>query len=174
MRAGAQLTEADKVKLRALNQEESRLTTSNSQNKLLAATKAGATRPRRPCAARRAERRRDRGGAPKRRRARKHDRQVGAAAAEHDAAAGSRPRSPIATLRQRIFEASINRAEHGDSNDTRAHRRATGQLRAERAKLLGYPTYAAYALDDQMAKTPEAAIKLLTELVPPATAQGAR
>jgi peptidyl-dipeptidase Dcp len=45
------------------------------------------------------------------------------------------------------------------------------QLRAERAKLLGYPTYSAYALDNQMAKTPDAAVKLLTDLVPPSIAK---
>ena len=41
------------------------------------------------------------------------------------------------------------------SNDTRAIVQRLAQLRAEQAKLLGYPNYAAYALDDQMAKTPE-------------------
>jgi peptidyl-dipeptidase Dcp len=45
------------------------------------------------------------------------------------------------------------------------------ELRAEKAKLLGYPTWAAYALANQGAKTPENAIKLLTDLVPPATAR---
>src|SRR5438067_317498 len=43
-----------------------------------------------------------------------------------------------------------------------------------RAQLLGYPSLAAYVLDDQMAKTPDAAIKLLSDLVPAATAQARR
>src|SRR5438128_5417392 len=45
------------------------------------------------------------------------------------------------------------------------------ELRAEKAKLLGYPNWAAYVLQTQGAKTPENAIKLLTDLVPPATAR---
>jgi len=46
------------------------------------------------------------------------------------------------------------------------------QLRAQRAKLLGYPNFATYVLDDQMAKTPDAAMKLMTDLAPAATAKG--
>ena len=45
------------------------------------------------------------------------------------------------------------------------------QLRAQKAKLLGYPTYAAWKLEDQMAKTPEAALKFMDALVPGATAK---
>jgi peptidyl-dipeptidase Dcp len=44
------------------------------------------------------------------------------------------------------------------------------QLRAEKAKLLGFPTYATWKLENQMAKTPEAALKFMNDLVPPATA----
>src|SRR5205085_4021116 len=44
-------------------------------------------------------------------------------------------------------------------------------LRAQRAKLLGYASYAAFSLDDQMAKTPEKAIGLLSDLVPGSTAR---
>jgi len=63
------------------------------------------------------------------------------------------------------------RGNHGGPNDTKAIVTRLAQLRAQRAKLLGYPTYAAYALDDQMATTPANAIKLLTDLVPAATAK---
>jgi peptidyl-dipeptidase Dcp len=73
--------------------------------------------------------------------------------------------------RERLYRASTERAEQGDANDTRAVVRRLAELRAERAELLGYPTYAAYALDDQMAKTPEAAVKLLTDVVPAAIAK---
>src|SRR5438552_3393193 len=48
------------------------------------------------------------------------------------------------------------------------------RARAQRARLLGYPSLAGYVLDDQMAKTPDAAIKLLSDLVPAATAQARR
>ncbi len=75
------------------------------------------------------------------------------------------------TLRERLFQSSITRAEHGDRNDTREIVKRLAQLRAERAKLLGFPTLAAYVLDDQMAKTPAAATKLLSDLVPAATSK---
>src|SRR6185312_4398622 len=71
--------------------------------------------------------------------------------------------------RQRLFLASTQRAERGDSDDTRNTVQRLAQIRAERAKLLGFPNYAAYALDDQVAKTPDAALKLLSGLVGPAT-----
>ena len=45
------------------------------------------------------------------------------------------------------------------------------ELRSEKARLLGYYTWAAYTLDDQMAKTPERAIKLLTDMAPAAVAK---
>jgi peptidyl-dipeptidase Dcp len=75
------------------------------------------------------------------------------------------------SVRQRLFVASTQRAEHGDANDTRPIIKRLAQLRAERGRLLGYLSYAAYSMDDNMAKTPEAAVKLLSDLVPPATAK---
>ncbi|MGI9089858.1 MAG: peptidyl-dipeptidase Dcp [Gemmatimonadaceae bacterium] len=168
VRAGAQLSEADKTRLRALNQEESKLTTS-FQNDLLGATKAGAVT---------VSDRSDMAGLSE-----------GEVAAAADAAKRrglvgkwvlplqNTTQQPAQVslsnraTRERLFVAATERAEHGDSNDTRATVKRLAQLRAERAKLLGFPTYAAYKLDNQMAKTPEAAIKLLTDLVPPATAK---
>ena len=76
-------------------------------------------------------------------------------------------------LAQAIFENSWNRAERGDANDTRATIARLAQLRAEKAALLGFPNYAAWALTDQMAKTPEAAIDFVNALVPAATAKAA-
>ncbi len=55
--------------------------------------------------------------------------------------------------------ASWTRAERGDANDTRATIARLAQLRAQKAKLLGFPNYAAWKLTNQMAKTPEAALK---------------
>ena len=49
--------------------------------------------------------------------------------------------------RQALFENSWNRAERGDANDTRATIARLAQLRAQKAKLLGYPNYAAWKLD---------------------------
>jgi peptidyl-dipeptidase Dcp len=75
--------------------------------------------------------------------------------------------------RQALFEHSWTRAERGDPNDTRATVTRLAELRAAKAKLLGYPNYAAWALEDQMAKTPEAAKKFMDDLVAPATANAA-
>ena len=67
-------------------------------------------------------------------------------------------------LREKIFQAWIKRGENGGPTDNRALIAEMVGLRAERAKLLGYDTYADYRLDDQMAKTPQAARKLLDEV----------
>ena len=75
--------------------------------------------------------------------------------------------------RQAIFENSWNRAEKGDANDTRDTIARIAQLRARRAQLLGYSSHAAWKLEDQMAKTPEAALKFMDALVPVATAKAA-
>ncbi|GAB3310686.1 peptidyl-dipeptidase Dcp [Luteimonas notoginsengisoli] len=74
-------------------------------------------------------------------------------------------------LRARILEASMTRTEHNDENDTRKTIQRLAQLRAQKARLLGFDTFAAYQLGDQMAKTPENALKLLTDTVPAATAK---
>ena len=67
-------------------------------------------------------------------------------------------------LREKIFQAWIKRGENGGATDNRALIAEMVSLRAERAKLLGFSTYADYRLDDQMAKTPAAARKLLDEV----------
>jgi peptidyl-dipeptidase Dcp len=67
-------------------------------------------------------------------------------------------------LREKIFQAWIKRGENGGSTDNRALIAEMVALRAERAKLLGFATYADYRLDDQMAKTPQAARNLLDEV----------
>ena len=71
-------------------------------------------------------------------------------------------------LRQRIFEAAFNRGRHGGPNDTREIIVKMAKLRAEKAQLLGYPNWATYILSDNMAKSPEAALELLTGIVKPA------
>jgi peptidyl-dipeptidase Dcp len=70
-------------------------------------------------------------------------------------------------LRQRVWEASANRALGQNGGvDNRGLVLEIAQLRAERAKLLGFENHAAYKLQNQMARTPEAARKMLTDLVP--------
>jgi peptidyl-dipeptidase Dcp len=73
--------------------------------------------------------------------------------------------------RQKLFEASINRAQHGDANDTRNLISEIAQLRAQKAALLGYPTWADYALYDQMAANRETALGFLTKLAPATAAK---
>ena len=75
--------------------------------------------------------------------------------------------------RQALFEDSWTRTERGDANDTRATVARLAQLRAEKGKLLGHDSYAGWKLEDQMAKTPENALKFMDALVAPATANAA-
>lgn len=67
-------------------------------------------------------------------------------------------------LREKAFQAWIRRGENGGATDNRALIAEMVGLRAERAKLLGFSTFADYRLDDQMAKTPAAARGLLDEV----------
>ena len=73
--------------------------------------------------------------------------------------------------RQKLFEASWTRTEKGDSNDTRANITRLAAIRAQKAALLGFPNYAAWRLQDQMAQTPEAITNFFAQLVPAVTAK---
>jgi peptidyl-dipeptidase Dcp len=171
VRAGAQLSETDKIRMRALNQDLSKLGTEFS-NKLLAGTKVSALV---------VDKRSDLEGLT--------DAEIATAAeaakqrgltgkwvipirntTQQPAQASLKNRA----VRQRLFELSTMRTARGDSNDTKNTVKRLAQLRAEKAQLLGFPTWAAYALATQGAKTSENAIKLLTDLVPPATARARR
>jgi peptidyl-dipeptidase Dcp len=71
-------------------------------------------------------------------------------------------------LREKAFEAWIRRGEFGGKTDNRALISEMIALRAERARLMGYPTYAHFRLADTMAKTPEAVSALLASVWEPA------
>ncbi len=71
--------------------------------------------------------------------------------------------------RQKLFEASWNRAEKNDSNDTRKTLSQIAKVHAEKAQLIGFPNYAAWKLQDQMAKTPKAVNDFFARLVTSAT-----
>jgi len=73
-------------------------------------------------------------------------------------------------LRQRLFEAYINRGNHDDEYDNKAILSRIAALRVKKANLLGFPTYAHYALDDAMARTPDRVRDLLGRLWTPALA----
>jgi peptidyl-dipeptidase Dcp len=164
VRLGARLNAADKAALRALNQEEATLTTQFGDRLRVASNSAAIV----------VEDRDQLDGL--------NDEQVAALAAaaqerglegkwvialqnttQHSLQASLKNRA----LRQRIHDASITRCL-GGQYDTTAIVARLAQLRAEKARLLGFPTYAAYALDDQMAKTPANANKLMTDIVPAA------
>jgi len=76
--------------------------------------------------------------------------------------------------RQKLYEASLNRAEHGDSNDTRAIVREIAQLRAKKAALFGAANWADYTLYDQMAKNRATAVGFLDRLAPAVSAKEKR
>jgi peptidyl-dipeptidase Dcp len=149
IRAGAQLSPADQAKLRALNGRLSSLQT-QFQQKLLAATKAGALVVDDPAAlaglgdagvAAAAQAAKERGLAGKWVLPLQNTTQQPALQSLSDRA-----------TRQKLFEQSWTRAEKGDANDTRATLAEIAQLRAQKAALLGYPDWASYVLADQMAK----------------------
>jgi peptidyl-dipeptidase Dcp len=165
--AGALLSDTDKAALKKLNEEEANLSTAYT-SKLLAAAKDAAfvTKDKQALAGLSAA-------------------QVAAAA---QAATDRKVDGWVLSLqnttqqpslqslsnratRQALFEDSWNRAERGGTNDTRDIIARLAQLRAQKAKLLGYPNHAAWKLADQMARTPEAALKFMDALVPAATAK---
>jgi peptidyl-dipeptidase Dcp len=77
-------------------------------------------------------------------------------------------------LRKRIMQTSLARNSHGGEFDTRNIVMRTAQLRAEKAKLLGYANWAAYQLEDQTAHDVPTVNKLLGDLAPPAVANAKR
>jgi peptidyl-dipeptidase Dcp len=168
--SGANLSDADKAKLRKLNEEASTLSDGFTA-KLLAATKDAAFHTSTAAVL-----------------AGLSDAQVAAAAQAAQsrnmdgyvlALENTTQQPAFVSLRDRatrqtIFENSWNRTERGDANDTRATIARLAQLRTERAKLLGFPNHAAWKLKDQMAKTPDAALAFMDALVPVAIANAAR
>lgn len=170
IRAGANLSDPDKTSLKALNKEEATLST-QFRLKLVAAAKAGALV-----------------ADDKAQLAGLSESEI-AAAAEAAEARGlhgkfvvplqnTTQQPALSSLtdratRRKLFENGWTRAERSDANDTRAVIARLAKIRAEKARLLGYRNYAAYALEDQMAKTPEAVNDFLGQLVPPTRAKAA-
>lgn len=76
--------------------------------------------------------------------------------------------------RQALYDASWNRAEKGDASDTRQLIIQLAQVRAKQAALMGFSSFAAWQLQDQMAKTPEAALDFMRAIVPAATDRAQR
>ena len=69
-------------------------------------------------------------------------------------------------VRRRVLEASLARCSSGDSTNTHTTITRLASLRAEKAKILGFPNFASWALKDQMAGRPEAVERLIQQLTP--------
>ncbi|WP_254293550.1 M3 family metallopeptidase [Sphingomonas tagetis] len=74
-------------------------------------------------------------------------------------------------LREKIYNAYINRGDNGDANDTNAVIAGILKLRQERAVILGFKTHADYRMDETMAETPANAMKLMMSVWPAARAR---
>ena len=166
--SGAELSHPDQQKLRAINTQLSKLETAYNQ-KLIASAKAGALV---------VDRKEALAGLDD-----------GAIASAQKAAEGRKlsgkyvlplqnttQQPDLASLsdrstREALFNQSWTRAEKGDANDTRQTIAEIAQLRAEKAALFGYSSYAAYTLYDQMAKTPAAVNSFIHQLVPATAAE---
>lgn len=166
--AGANLSETDKASLKKFNAEEASLSAKFS-NQLMAANKAGALVV---SAA---------------------NELAGLSQGELDAATESAKANKLENkwqiplqnttqqpllqsltnraTREKLYNAAWNRTEKNDENDTRKTIAQIAKIRADKAKLLGFKSYAAWKLQDQMAKTPEAVATFFARLVPSATAK---
>src|SRR5215204_1046270 len=74
-------------------------------------------------------------------------------------------------LREKVWRMFVNRGDNGDEHDNNSTIPQILQLRAERAKLLGYKTHAHWRLENAMAKTPERAMELMEAVWKPAVAR---
>jgi peptidyl-dipeptidase Dcp len=74
-------------------------------------------------------------------------------------------------LREKVWRTYYSRGDHGDAKDNKAIITEILRLRAERARLLGYPTHAHWRLENTMAKTPERALQLMEAVWAPAVAR---
>jgi peptidyl-dipeptidase Dcp len=75
------------------------------------------------------------------------------------------------TLREKVWRTYYSRGDNGDAHDNNAIIREILKLRAERAKLLGYPTHAHWRVEVAMARTPERAMELMETVWPAAIAR---
>lgn len=171
VRAGAQLNEADKERLRAINTELAELSTRFSQNVLNEVNAVAMVIDERAELAGLSEA------------------EIQAAADEANArdlpgkyvipllnTSGQPSLTKLENrdLRQRIYETSLSRGNRGGEYDNRAILSRTVHLRDEKAELLGFDSHAEYILQNQTAQTVEAVNQSLAELIPPAVANAHR
>lgn len=169
--AGANLPEAQKQTLKALNQEAARLSTKFT-SKLLAATKAGGLVVN-DIAQLAGLSVADLAVAQAAARARGLE-QAWLLVLQNTTQQPALQSLENRNTRQALFHAAWTRSEKGDDNDTRDLVLRLAQVRAGQAKLLGFTSFAAWQLQDQMAKTPEAAFAFMRNIVPAARARAER
>ena len=168
VRAGAKLGAQPKARLSEINQQLAKLYTKFSQN-LLAdeneqflelkteADLAGLPQSLRDAAAEDAK-----------------ERKLAAAGAISNTRSSIDPFLTYSTrreLREKAWRLFVNRGDNGDARDNNAIITEILQLRAERAKLLGYETHAHWRLENAMAKTPERAMDLMMAVWKPSVAR---
>ncbi len=76
-------------------------------------------------------------------------------------------------LREKVYKAYYGRGDNNNENDNKAIIKEILQLRQQKAKLLGFESFAHFVLDEKMAKTPEAALDLLNKIWEPAVKRAA-
>ncbi len=74
-------------------------------------------------------------------------------------------------LREKVWRSFVNRGDNADARDNNTGIGEVLQLRAERARLLGYPTHAHWRLENSMAKNPDRAMALMEAVWAPAVAR---
>ncbi len=169
--AGAQLSDSDKEKLKALNGEIATVQITFDQNVLKEKNASSVV----------VEKRSELAGLP--------ENQIAAAAAtaKEEGKEGkfvlplmNTTGQPVLSslenraLRERIMQTSLARNSHGGEFDNREVVRRLTKLRAQQAQLLGFANHAAYQLDEQTAGSVAAVNKLLGDLAPPAVANARR
>ncbi|WP_432223080.1 M3 family metallopeptidase [Flavobacterium sp. TMP13] len=166
--AGASLSEADKEKMKVINGELATLSTVYG-NKLLVARKNGAVVFDSP---------KDLDGlSPQEIEAAKAQATETGHQGKYMIGLQNTTQQPVLqnltnrASREKIFKASWSRAEKNDDGDTRETLEKMVRLRLQKAQLMGKKSFAEWKIQDQMAKTPEAAMKLLAEIATPAVAK---
>jgi len=171
VRAGAKLSAADKDKLRAMNGELATLQTTFSQNVLKEANAAALVVDTREELAGMSPAAIDAAAATAKARGKEGKFMI--------AVTNTTGQAPLAVLtnrttRQRLLEASMGRGSRGGGFDNTGVILKIAKLRAERAALLGYPSHAAYVLEEQTAKDTKAVNTMLSEFAKPAVANARR
>jgi peptidyl-dipeptidase Dcp len=165
-RAGAALGEADKARLRAINEELSSTATAYDQALLKANAEGAVVVERREALAGLDEAQIAAAAAAA---AERHLEGKWLFALERPTGQGVLAALEDRALRERIYRAAVRRGD-GGAQDTRGLIVREARLRAQKAALLGYPNWAAYALADETAGTAQAVNRMLAQLAPAAIA----